>query len=124
MAKKDAVKEKSKDNKVKRHFFKDFKAELKKVIWPTPKQLANNTVAVVTIVLITAVIVFILDVVFDSMNKYGLTKLQSYVVERFKDEDNSEESDTNNNINDTNTSTNTEQNTEAEGNTNTESNQE
>ncbi len=26
-------------NKDKRHFFKDVKAELKKVIWTTPKQL-------------------------------------------------------------------------------------
>ena len=42
MAKKDNKNE----NKVKKHFFKDFKAELKKVIWPTPKQLVNNTVAV------------------------------------------------------------------------------
>ena len=47
------------DNKVKKHFFKDFKAELKRVIWPTPKQLVNNTTAVVTIVIITAIIVII-----------------------------------------------------------------
>ena len=53
-----------KENKAKKHFFKDFKAELKKVIWPTPKQLANNTTAVVAIVLLTAIIVFALDVVF------------------------------------------------------------
>ena len=68
-----------KENKVKKHFFKDFKAELKKVIWPTPKQLANNTTAVVAIVLITAIIVFALDVVFDLGNKYGITHLQSIV---------------------------------------------
>ena len=47
-----------KENKTKKHFLKDFKAELKKVIWPTPKQLVNNTSAVLAIVLITAVIVF------------------------------------------------------------------
>ena len=39
-----AKKESKTENKVKKHFFKDFKAELKKVIWPTPKQLVNNTV--------------------------------------------------------------------------------
>ena len=33
-----AKNESKNDNKVKKHFFKDFKAELKKVIWPTPKQ--------------------------------------------------------------------------------------
>ena len=30
---------KEKNKKDNRHFFKDFKAELKKVIWPTPKQV-------------------------------------------------------------------------------------
>ena len=46
MAKKDA--KNNKDIK-KKHFFKDFKAELKKVIWPTPKQVLNNTIAVIVI---------------------------------------------------------------------------
>lgn len=71
-----------KDNKVKKekkHFFKDFKAELKKVIWPTPKQLVNNTVAVIVIVLIIAVIVFVLDFAFEKMNTYGINKLKSIV---------------------------------------------
>ena len=44
-----AKNENKNDNKVKKNFFKDFKAELKRVIWPTPKQLINNTTAVVTI---------------------------------------------------------------------------
>lgn len=72
----------SKDNKVKKekkHFFKDFKAELKKVIWPTPKQLVNNTIAVITIVLIIAIIVFVLDFAFEKMNTYGINKLKSIV---------------------------------------------
>ena len=59
-----AKNENKNDNKVKKNFFKDFKAELKRVIWPTPKQLLNNTTAVVTIVIITAIIVFALDAVF------------------------------------------------------------
>lgn len=62
-----------------RHFFKDFKAELKKVIWPTPKQVANNTTAVVVIVLLTAVIVFALDVTFEKLNTHGVDKLRSVV---------------------------------------------
>ena len=68
-----------KNKKEKKHFFKDFKAELKKVIWPTPKQLVNNTVAVITIVLITAIIVFALDFAFESMNTYGINKLKEIV---------------------------------------------
>ena len=68
-----------KQNKEKKHFMKDFKAELKRVIWPTPKQLLNNTVAVITVVIITAAIVFILDFAFESMNKYGIDKLKTMV---------------------------------------------
>ena len=75
------------DNKVKKHFFKDFKAELKRVIWPTPKQLINNTTAVVTIVIITAIIVFALDAVFDLGNKYGISRLQSIVNEKYNNTD-------------------------------------
>ena len=79
--KQDVKKQESKkqDKKNKRHFMKDFKAELKRVIWPTPKQLFNNTVAVITVVLITAAIVFVLDLAFESMNTYGIEKLKEMV---------------------------------------------
>ena len=72
-------KEENKAKQEKKHYFKDFKAELKKVIWPTPKQLINNTITVIAMVLITAVIVFALDLIFESANKYGLEKLKSVV---------------------------------------------
>lgn len=75
---------KEKQVKEKKHFWKDFKAELKRVIWPTPKQLINNTVAVITIVLITAVVVFALDFAFEKVNEYGIEKLKT-VVETKKD---------------------------------------
>ena len=78
MAKEKEAKTK-KETKNKKSFFKDFKAELKKVIWPTPKQLVNNTVAVVVIVIITAAIVFVLDLAFDLFNKYGINKLKSNI---------------------------------------------
>lgn len=68
-----------KDNKNKRHFFKDFKAELKKVIWPTPKQLVKNTIAVIFIVILTAAIVFVLDVVFETLNSKGINALKSSI---------------------------------------------
>ena len=89
MAKKEekAVKEKNKENKVKKHFFKDFKAELKKVIWPTPKQLVNNTVAVIVIVVVVGAIVFALDAVFEAINKQGITRLQNYVVEQLGEDE-------------------------------------
>ena len=66
-----------KEVKNKRHFWKDFKAELKKVVWPTPKQLVNSTVAVITIVLVTALIVFVLDLGFEAIKTHGIDKLQA-----------------------------------------------
>ena len=77
MAKKETKANKKENNKNKKSFSKDFKAELKKVVWPTPKQLLNNTVAVITIVLITAAIVFVLDFVFEFMNKQGIDKIRT-----------------------------------------------
>ena len=77
MAKKET--NKKENNKNKKSFFKDFKAELKKVVWSTPKQLINNTTAVVTIVLITAVIVFVLDLTFETINKNGIDKVKSII---------------------------------------------
>lgn len=68
-----------KQNRDSKNFMKEFKAELKRVIWLTPKQLLNNTVAVITVVLITAAIVFALDFVFESINTYGINKLKQTV---------------------------------------------
>lgn len=76
---KKVSKEETKAKQEKKHYFKDFKAELKKVIWPTPKQLINNTITVIAMVLITAVIVFALDLIFESANKYGLEKIKDVV---------------------------------------------
>lgn len=80
MAKKNVKGNQKDNNKNKKSFMKDFKAELKRVIWPTPKQLVNNTVAVITIVLITAAIVFVLDLTFEAINKNGVDKIKEFVV--------------------------------------------
>ena len=45
----------------------------------TPKQVVNNTVAVITIVLITAVIVFILDLIFGAINTHGIDNIRNLV---------------------------------------------
>ena len=73
---------KEKESKVKnenKHFMKDVKAELKKVTWPSSKQMVNNVTAVIVIVLVTAAIVFCLDFVFGAINKYGVDKLKEHV---------------------------------------------
>lgn len=79
----------AKEKKVKNEkkgFMKDFKAELKKVVWPSTKQMVNNVTAVLTIVLITAAIVFVLDLVFGAMNTYGIDKLKNKVIEQNQNE--------------------------------------
>ena len=98
-----------KTEKKQKHFWKDFKAELKKVIWPTKKQVFNNTAVVLIIVLIVSAIVFVLDLVFEALNTYGIDKLktfvQSSVVSEEKDSDNNED---NNNTDDNNSQENQE----------------
>ena len=79
MAKEPANK-KDKKEKKDNNFFKEFKAELKRVSWPTPKQLVNNTAIVIGIVLLVAVIVFILDVIFENLNNFGVERLKALVT--------------------------------------------
>ena len=89
MAKKEKeVKEK------KTSYFKAMRTELKKVTWPTPKELVNNTVAVISFVLIIALIVFVLDTCFNEANK-GVTKLQEKVQTSFNSDEESSEEDSN-----------------------------
>ena len=90
--------EQQKPKKEKKYFFRDFKTELKKVIWPTPKQLVNNTVAVISIVLIVAIIVGVLDFTFNKMNHYGIEGLKRVVqndVEQTEGENEEQEENTN-----------------------------
>ena len=94
MAKKEVKSTKKENSKNKKSFFKDFKAELKKVIWPTPKQLLNNTVAVLTIVLITALIVFVLDLAFEGLNKHGVNKVKEIVTSTNTTNETSQEQNT------------------------------
>lgn len=98
MPKKEVSKNDKKEKKENKHFFKDFKAELKRVIWPTPKQLVNNTVAVIVIVLITAVIVFALDLIFEIVNKQGINRVKDFVEFHKQQDSNNEANDAIDNI--------------------------
>lgn len=42
-------------------FFKDLRSEVKKVVWPSKKQVRNNTVVVLTFMAIAAAFVWIID---------------------------------------------------------------
>ncbi len=43
-------------------YFRELKSELKKVVWPTPKQVAKNTLIVVVCVLVVGVFIWLFDV--------------------------------------------------------------
>ena len=45
-------------------FCKDVVAELKRVTWPTKKELINSTLAVLAFVAVSAVVIYALDLVF------------------------------------------------------------
>ena len=99
-ATKKGSKETIKKAKNKNGFFKDFKAELKKVVWPTSKEVVNSTTAVIVIVLITTLLVFILDFAFEKLNVHGIDKLRSIVSSSVEDNeaDNTTEVDVTENV--------------------------
>jgi preprotein translocase, secE subunit len=49
-------------------FFKGVKGELKKVVWPTKKQLINNTVMVIALVLAFSIIVLGFDLILEKID--------------------------------------------------------
>ena len=44
-------------------YFRELKSELKKVVWPTPKQIAKNTLIVLCYVLVIGVFIWLFDLV-------------------------------------------------------------
>ena len=49
--------------------FKDMRGEMKKVVWPTKKQVWNNTLIVLAVVLISAIVICGLDALFSLIVK-------------------------------------------------------
>ena len=79
MAKDEKNKKGKKVKEQKNSFFKDSRAELKKVVWPTPKSLANDTATVIGIVLIVAIIVAILDFIFLNISENVILKSEEKI---------------------------------------------
>ena len=42
-------------------WFREMRSELKKVVWPTPKQIVNNTFVALTVMACAAVVIWALD---------------------------------------------------------------
>ncbi len=45
-------------------YFREVKSEMKKIVWPTKSQVVNNTLIVIAVSLVAAVLIFGLDTVF------------------------------------------------------------
>jgi len=45
-------------------WFREMRSELKKVVWPTRKQLINNTLIVIVAVVIVSAVIGLMDLVF------------------------------------------------------------
>ena len=56
-------------------WFKECKSEMKKVIWPDKKQVMNNTLAVIAMVLISVIFISLLDSGFSFPIKLLLKQL-------------------------------------------------
>jgi len=65
--------------KEKKSFLKGLKAELKKVIWPTSKQVANNTMTVIVVVLVVISIVVVLDLGLEKIREFGAEKINTVI---------------------------------------------
>lgn len=44
-----------------KHWFREMKSELKKVVWPTPKQTLNNTIVVIICVIAVGIFIWLFD---------------------------------------------------------------
>ena len=50
-------------------YFKDAKAQFKKVVWPTQKSTTNNTIVVIVVCLLAGLFIFGVDTLFAFLNK-------------------------------------------------------
>ena len=75
--KKDNKKKTIKSDSNQKKWFKDFKAEPKKIIWPSKKQLWENTAVVISMVVIVSVIIFLLDLGFKALNELEVKGAES-----------------------------------------------
>ena len=59
-------------------YFRELRSELKKVVWPTPKQVLKNTLIVLACVLVVGVIIWVFDIVAG----FGISELINLVKSR------------------------------------------
>ncbi|MCL1834670.1 MAG: preprotein translocase subunit SecE [Oscillospiraceae bacterium] len=67
-------KRKKGSNRIAR-WFREMRSELKKVVWPTPKQIVNNTFVALTVMVAAAIVIWAVDQVgaqiFQAVRRLG-----------------------------------------------------
>lgn len=68
---------KQKDKKPKKNggfmkFFRDLKGEFKKIVWPSKKQIINNTLVVIAAILVVGVFIWLVDLGLGALVKLFL----------------------------------------------------
>ena len=58
-----------------RKFFRDVASEFRKIVWPSRKQVWNNTVIVLVTMLIFAIFIWALDYGFNALRDWGIGAL-------------------------------------------------
>ncbi|MBZ4646690.1 MAG: Preprotein translocase subunit SecE [Clostridia bacterium] len=51
-------------------YFREVKAEMKKVVWPTWKQVRNNTIVVMISIIVVGIVIWTLDFIFGGALNY------------------------------------------------------
>ena len=54
---------------------RELKSELKKIVWPTKKQVLNNTGVVLMVVAVLTVALWLMDLIFENLILNGLLKI-------------------------------------------------
>ena len=60
-------------------FFRDYKSEMKKIVWPTRAQVIQNTGVVLIAIIFVAAIVGLLDLAFGTGIISGLNKIKELI---------------------------------------------
>ena len=60
VSKKPVKKKKKGSNRIAK-WFREMRSELKKVVWPTPKQIVNNTGVALSVMVASAIVVWAID---------------------------------------------------------------
>ena len=56
-----AKKKRSKGSNRIAKWFREMRSELKKVVWPTPKQIVNNTLVSLSVMVVAAIFIWAID---------------------------------------------------------------